>query len=73
MPPSEFGMQIHVNGQPTPCADACTLTELLSALHLDPARVVVERNAQIVPVSNYASTRLEEGDRLEILHFVGGG
>lgn len=66
-------MQIVVNGQDTGCADDTTLLELLQQRGNDAARVVVERNGQIVPSAEYAATALAEGDRLELVHFVGGG
>lgn len=56
-------------------ADAAqrTVARLLEALELVPKQVAVERNREIVPRSSYADTVLEDGDRLEIVTFVGGG
>jgi thiamine biosynthesis protein ThiS len=49
------------------------LVGLLGALGLDPRKVAIERNLEIVPRSHYARTPLAEGDRIEIVHFIGGG
>ena len=46
---------------------------LLESLGLDPAKIAVERNLEIVPRSTYGEVALAEGDRLEIVHFIGGG
>lgn len=46
---------------------------LLTVLGLDTKKVAVERNEEIVPRSRYAKTWLASGDRLEIVHFIGGG
>jgi len=54
-------------------AAGLTLSGLITQLELDTRKVAVERNLEIVPRSTYASTRLEAGDRLEIVHFIGGG
>jgi thiamine biosynthesis protein ThiS len=50
-----------------------SLSALLEQLQIRPARVVVERNRDIVPRDAYGATKLGEGDSLEIVHFVGGG
>ncbi len=46
---------------------------LLESLGLDPAKIAVERNLEIVPRSTYGEVALAHGDRLEIVHFIGGG
>lgn len=66
-------MRIQLNGEPRHVADAITIAALLGELALDPARVAVERNLTIVPRSTFADVRLGEEDRIEIVHFVGGG
>ena len=65
-------LSITVNGEPrrTP---AGSIADLVRSLELDPAKVAVERNGVIVPRSTLATVGLAEGDRLEIVHFVGGG
>lgn len=66
-------IEIVVNGAPRPVDPAWTLERYLRDHDLDPDVVVVERNGAIVPRGAYAATRLEASDRLEIVHFVGGG
>ena len=62
-----------VNGEPRRIAAGATIADLVEALELNPAKVAVERNAVIVPRSTLAEVALEDGDVLEIVHFVGGG
>ena len=50
-----------------------TVEQLLGEIGLDSRKVAVERNLEIVPKSNYAGISLDDGDRLEIIHFIGGG
>lgn len=64
---------ISVNGEDRQLAAGMSLNEVLEALSLDPRKVAVERNLEIAPRSQYAEIRVEPGDRLEIVHFVGGG
>ncbi|HVZ30516.1 MAG TPA: sulfur carrier protein ThiS [Asticcacaulis sp.] len=52
---------------------ASTVTALIDEIGLDGRKVAVERNLEIVPRSQYLATGLSDGDRLEIVHFVGGG
>jgi len=66
-------MQLLVNGDWTDAPDGESLQGLLGRLGIDPRRVAVEHNLAIVPKDRYAATLLQEGDRLEIVHFVGGG
>ena len=53
--------------------DASTVAALVDGLGLDVRKVAVERNLHIVPRSQYLATALSEGDRIEIVHFIGGG
>jgi sulfur carrier protein len=64
---------ITVNGEPRDIASGETVAALLSAIGLDTRKVAVERNEEIVPRSTYGSVALAPGDRLEIVHFIGGG
>lgn len=64
---------ITVNGIEEPKGDGKLLLEYLQEQSYDPARIAVERNGRILPRSQYGQTRLEGGDVLEIVHFVGGG
>lgn len=66
-------MRVLVNGKPREVPAAARLTELLAALGFPSARVVVERNGEIVGRERYAETVLADGDVLEVLSFVGGG
>jgi sulfur carrier protein len=54
-------------------ADVVTIAALVGALGLDARKVAVERNLEIVPRSTYADTALADGDRIEIVTFIGGG
>lgn len=62
-----------LNGKPRTIADGLTVAGLLAELGLDPRTVAVERNLDIVPRGAYASQTLAEGDKLEVVTFVGGG
>jgi sulfur carrier protein len=66
-------MRIEVNGETRDVAPDITVGALLSLLGVDDGPVAVERNREIVPRAQHASTALREGDRLEVVHFVGGG
>ena len=68
-----FPMKLRINGEEKEIADGLNLTSLLEQLQIRPARVVVERNREIVPRESYGAILLAEGDTLEIVHFVGGG
>ena len=68
-----FLMKLRINGEEKEIADGLDLTSLLEQLQIRPARVVVERNREIVPRESYGTILLAEGDTLEIVHFVGGG
>ena len=65
-------MRVQVNGDTLDVA-AGTILALVEELSLDPRKVAVERNLEIVPRSLHATTALAEGDRIELVVFVGGG
>ena len=65
-------MHIQVNGEPRQ-VEAATISALVQELGLDPRKVAVERNLAIVPRSLHDQTTLQEGDRIELVQFVGGG
>ena len=65
-------MEIQINGE-LRSIEPMSLLELLGTLDINPARVAVERNREIVPKREYETTLLAEGDTLEIVQFVGGG
>ncbi len=66
-------IDVLVNGEPRGIAPPGSLASLIADLALDTRKVAVERNEAIVPRSEYAQTFLAAGDRLEIVHFIGGG
>jgi len=66
-------MLLHINGERREIADAITVDQLLATLGLDARKVAFERNLEIVPKSRYGETRLSDGDKIEIVHFIGGG
>ena len=66
-------MRIVLNGEPYEMEQPLTVAELIARLRLSGKRVAVERNGKVLPRAEYATTRLDEGDRIEIVHFVGGG
>lgn len=66
-------MRVIINGEERSFTAPHTLHSLLAELGVDPGKVAVERNLEIVPRSNYGAVPVNEGDRLEIVHFIGGG
>jgi len=66
-------MQVFVNGDPFELEDGANVSDLVAKLTDDPRGVAIERNREIVPKSKHAETMLSEGDRLEVVQFVGGG
>jgi sulfur carrier protein len=66
-------MQLTINGETRAFAGLAHVAELVAALGLDSRKVAVERNLEIVPRSQYGRTPLADGDRIEIVSFVGGG
>jgi len=66
-------MKIFVNGEETPVKDGATVACLIAQLRLDARKVAIERNREVAPRSLYAETALQDGDHIEIVHFIGGG
>ena len=66
-------MQVFLNGETREVADGATVADLILTLGLGAARVAVERNQRIVPSPARPAEKLADGDRLEIVTFVGGG
>ena len=66
-------MRLLINGEERGFDALRDLDELVATLGLDARKVAVERNLEIVPRSRYAATALSDGDRIEIVHFIGGG
>ena len=66
-------MQVILNGDPSDIKEGCSVADLLEQLQIGRERVAVEVNLEIVPKSAYDFHSLTTGDRIEIVHFVGGG
>ena len=66
-------MRLKVNGDTIEVAKGASVGELLEKLGVEPARVAVEVNLLIVKKSEYGNIRLNDGDTVEIVNFVGGG
>ena len=66
-------IQVSVNGDAVNLPEGATVRALLERLRIATPRVAVERNREIVPKAEYATTRLSPGDSLEVVEFVGGG
>ena len=66
-------MNLMVNGEPATTPEGSTVADLLDRMGLPARGIAVERNREIVPKSAYGVTRLTDGDRIEIVQFVGGG
>jgi len=66
-------MKVFVNGEERDLSGATSLSELITELDLPVARIAIELNREVVRRSDWGSTMLNDGDRIEIVHFVGGG
>lgn len=66
-------MHIQLNGEALELPEGASVADLIEHLQLAGRRVAVERNLDIVPRSQYASTTLADGDSLEVVHAIGGG
>jgi len=66
-------MNLTINGETRAVDDLPDLAALVASLGLDARKVAVERNLEIVPRSAYSATPIADGDRIEIVHFIGGG
>lgn len=66
-------MNITINGEERNVPAGISVSAMLEELQLHTGKVAVERNLHIVPRSQYGETVLEEGDRIEIVRFIGGG
>jgi thiazole synthase len=69
----EATLSIRVNGEERRVPDGISIAAMLGELGLDPRKVAVERNREIVPRSVLDEIPVENGDAYEIVHFVGGG
>jgi thiazole synthase len=68
-----MSVEITLNGETRRLDAPTSVRGLLEGLGLDPAKIAVERNLEIVPRSTYDQVQVRDGDRLEIVHFIGGG
>lgn len=66
-------MNLTVNGESLEMEGASSISDLLMHLEIKAQRVAVELNLEIVPKTEYDSTNLKDGDRVEVVSFVGGG
>jgi sulfur carrier protein len=64
---------LQINGEQREFPDGLTVAALVAQLGMKPDRVAVELNLEIVPRTNWEATSLQNGDKLEVVHFVGGG
>lgn len=64
---------IHLNGEPYQITADAKVTELIAELQLTQGRLAIELNLDILPRAKWSETSLQAGDKLEIVHFVGGG
>jgi thiamine biosynthesis protein ThiS len=66
-------MRMTINGRDQDFDAPLTVAALVERLGFDPRKIAVERNLEIVPKSVHQTTVLQDGDRIEIVNFVGGG
>lgn len=64
---------VSVNGEPRQWPAGSTIADVVAALQLSGKRIAVERNQEIVPRAEHASTLLQAGDQVEIVQAIGGG
>ncbi len=62
-----------LNGEPRSITPGASVADLAREIGLDPAKIAVERNLEIVPRSTLSDVIIVDGDKIEIVHFVGGG
>ena len=72
---SQYAIAMHIilNGEPREIPDGCTATQLVETLELGGKRIAMELNLDILPRGEFDSQVLREGDRVEIVHAIGGG
>lgn len=66
-------MKIFVNGEEVTLEKQINIEDLLSKFSLDKRKIAVEKNLEIVSQSQFSDVFVNEGDRIEIIHFIGGG
>ncbi len=70
---SESKVIIELNGEPFEIEEGLRLSDLIERLELRPTRIAVELNYAVVPKAEYSKVSLKAGDKVEVVHFVGGG
>lgn len=68
-----FDMQIQINGEIKELPEQSTVADMLTLLSVTGRRVAVELNQEIVPKSQHGATVLKAGDKVEVVHAIGGG
>ena len=66
-------MKIRLNGEEKETEEGATLPALIESLSLAPERIAVELNGEVIRRADWPRVKLNEGDRVEVVHFVGGG
>jgi thiamine biosynthesis protein ThiS len=66
-------MKLTINGEARDFGSLSTLADLVAQLGMKPDRVAIELNRELVPRKEWANTKISDDDKLEIVHFVGGG
>jgi thiamine biosynthesis protein ThiS len=66
-------MKVYVNGEARDLSGPFSLADLITQLELPAARIAIELNREVVRRNDWGGTMLKDGDRIEIVHFVGGG
>ncbi|MDY6842864.1 MAG: sulfur carrier protein ThiS [Thermodesulfobacteriota bacterium] len=66
-------MHVTINGNNEEIQEGLTILELLKMNDIDPSRIAIEFNLKVLPKKNYDKTAIRDGDKIEIVHFVGGG
>jgi sulfur carrier protein len=66
-------MEIQLNGEAREVSDSSSLGDLIIELGLQPERIAIELNHQVIRKPDWETTVLKENDRIELVHFVGGG
>ena len=70
---AQQSLKVRVNGEERRVSAGLSIAQMLGELGLDPLRVAVERNLEVVPRANLADVPVADGDAFEVVHFVGGG
>ena len=70
---AQQSLQIRVNGEDRCVHSGLSIAQMLGELGLDPLRVAVERNLEVVPRASLGEVPVADGDVFEVVHFVGGG